>query len=119
MAELADFDFPELIQPPTASYAATLALHREVGQHHADVTYESMWQFALNTYRNFGEGGGDQLPVAVDTQLDDALAYTTDYENYERFGVWPDEEQVAVAKLAHRYLKGEGDDYEAFKSIAL
>ncbi|HEX7633112.1 MAG TPA: hypothetical protein VF401_02165 [Candidatus Saccharimonadales bacterium] len=119
MAELLDLDFPELIHPPAASYAATVALNYNLSWYDAEVGFERMQQFALDTYVEFGQGGGDQLVVAIDTKLDDVRAHTMSYAAAERFGIWVEQEQEAVARLAHRYLTGQGDDYEAFRSIPL
>jgi hypothetical protein len=119
-SEVPDYLFRDHIRVPARTFVDTIALEGleygdEVGEYYADTTVQSMAALAVDAYTHFGGGGGDQLAIAAGTEYADVLTYIEDYDNHERFGIWARHE--AVAQLAHRYLVGDGEDYEAFRSM--
>jgi hypothetical protein len=119
-SEVPDYYFRDTIRPPARSFVETIILQDDIEAKPniapaAETIVESMTELAADAYRHFGGGSGDQLPIGAQATYEDVLEYVADYDNHERFGVWGYHEEVA--QLAHKYLIGEGEDYESFRRI--
>jgi len=131
MREQIDVDFSAHIVPPAETFGDTMRLHygwsspvRDAdGQIKPELSFvadtdnvdehiEYMLRFAAGTYAHFG-GGEGRLPFPV--PYEDVLAFVSDYDTQSEFSVYSFEEEIAG--LAHRYLNGQGDDYDRFHAL--
>lgn len=125
--ELLDIDFRDSVRPPASNFDNTLRLFcgwgapseesLERAPYLANYDYteehiEQMLRFAASTYGHFG-GGEGKLPFGV--TFEEVLAFVQNIDNQDQFMVYGFEEEIAG--LAHKYLTGEGEDYEAFHQI--
>lgn len=132
MAEQIDIHFQREVIPPAETFGDTMRLHYgwsspvrdEDGRLKPNLPFvadidgvefqiEAMQAYAAATFCELGGGEGEQ-PFEVDYET--VLDFVRDADSQEYFGVWGFEEEIA--RLAFRYLSGEGDNYDAFHAMA-
>lgn len=125
--ELLDIDFRDFVRPPASNFTNTLRLFYGWGAPSkesldrapflanydpTDEYVEQMLRYATSVYEHFG-GGEGKLQFGI--SYEEVLAYVEDTDNKDQFMVYNFEEEIA--SIAHRYLTGEGEDYDLFHQI--
>jgi hypothetical protein len=105
--ELKDFQFRDEVLPPTSSFAASLALRggfKGLGMYPTEVEVDYIYNAIGQAYREFG-GAPGALQFPVDVTAVEQYVYH-DLNQYS-FG-------DLITALTHKYLSGQGEDYDGF-----